>query len=318
MKNAPKLKFALAIGIMATAVGAALAANVNPTTVPTGFAASSTTANGIRLGYVRGGKGDPVILIHGFANTWYMWRKIMPELAKRYDVIAVDLRGSGSSDAPQNGYDKKTMAQDIRALAQQLGLRTPRVVGHDIGLMVAYAYAAQYPQEVKQLALLEAPIPDEAIYSFPALGPSGPVAWQFGMFNVLSLPEGLVRGREKYFLETFIKNLATNKQAFTDADFTEYARHYTDPAHLKASFEYFRTFHQDIKDNAIFAKTKLPMPVLALGAQNSLGAYPLEQAKKLALNVEGGVIPNAGHWIAEEVPEEVNNRLTAFFDKANK
>ncbi len=318
MKNAPKLKVALAISITAAALGITLAASVNPQTLPAGFAALSATANNVRLGYVRGGKGEPVILIHGFANTWYMWRKIMPELAKQYDVIAVDLRGSGSSDAPQNGYDKKTLAQDIRALARQLGLRNPRVVGHDIGLMVAYAYAAQYPQEVKQLALLEAPIPDEAIYSFPALGPNGPVAWQFGMFNESGLPEGLVRGREKYFLETFIQSKATNKQAFTDADFTEYARHYKDPAHLKASFEYFRTFHQDIKDNAIFAKTKLPMPVLALGAQNSLGTYPLEQAKKLALNVEGGVIPNAGHWIAEEVPEEVNNRLMTFFAKTNK
>ncbi|MGL4608495.1 MAG: alpha/beta fold hydrolase [Trueperaceae bacterium] len=294
-------------------LGFAQAGSLDLATLPEGFTSETVSVNNVQLHYVRGGQGEPVILLHGFANTWYMWRKIMPELAQSYDVIAVDLRGSGGSSAPASGYDKKTLAQDVHALAQALGLQTPRVVGHDIGLMVAYAYAAQFPTEVKQLVLLEAPIPDENVYSFPALGPQGPVAWQFGMFSEQALPEGLVSGREKFFLETFITSKATNKDAFTDADFNEYARHYADPAHLRASFEYFRTFAQDIADNQGFATTKLTMPILALGGENSLGSYVFDQAQTLALHVEGGVIPDVGHWIVEETPEEVTRRLIEFF-----
>ncbi|MEU7870283.1 alpha/beta hydrolase [Dactylosporangium sp. NPDC049140] len=167
--------------------------------VPYGFTEQRALVGNVGINYVRGGHGPTLVLVHGFPQTWYEWRGILPELAKHYTVIAPDLRGAGRSDAPAGGYDKKTMAADIHGLLVQLGLnRDIRLVGHDIGTMVAYAYAAAHPDEVTKLVLSEAPIPDEGLYNFPALTKQGPGVWNFGFFSLTNgLPEQLVDGREE-------------------------------------------------------------------------------------------------------------------------
>jgi pimeloyl-ACP methyl ester carboxylesterase len=177
----------------------------------------------------------------------------MPALGKHYTVIAVDLPGAGKSDAPRTGYDKKTMAADIHQLLVKIGKsHNIRVVGHDIGTMVAYAYAAANRHDVTKLVLSEAPIPDPSIYQFPALTANSPGLWNFGFFNVSNgLPEDTVRGREAIWVDRFIDQFEFVKGAVTPADVATYASSLRDPAHLEASFDWFRTFPQDIKDDAV-------------------------------------------------------------------
>lgn len=290
-------------------------AAVLPAAVPTGFESGTATANGVRLHYVRGGSGYPVVLIHGFGQTWYEWRKVMPALAERYEVIAPDLRGMGDSAPAKSGFDKRTAAEDVYQLLQRLGLESVRLVGHDVGVMVAYAYAAAHPEEVRRLVLFEGVIPDESIYTFPSITPKGEGLWDFGFFMAgYGMAEFLVSGRERGFLERFFRILAHNQDAFTDADLDEYARTQRDPAKLRASFEYFRAFPEDVAQNREYARTKLRMPVLALGGEYSPGNVIVEQAKRYATDVRGGVVPGSGHWIPEERPEDFQQQLLEFFD----
>ncbi|MDQ1262508.1 MAG: hypothetical protein QG575_1689, partial [Euryarchaeota archaeon] len=227
------------------------------------FSHHTAKVNDVRLHYVIGGRGDPVLLLHGFAETWYMWRHIMPELAKYYTVIVPDMRGAGDSDKPIIGYDKRTMATDVHQLVQQLGYQRIFLVGHDIGLMVAYAYAAAYPADVRRLVLLDAPIPGTKVFEeFVSSGS----AWHFAFHSVRNLPESLVAGRERtYLTEGFYRALSYNPAAFTEADVDEYVRCYSSPGGMRAGFEYFRAFPDDSKQNKEYLKSKLSMPVLALG-----------------------------------------------------
>lgn len=299
--------------LLALALTASASAQPSPSVIPAGYTSDFATVDGLRLHYVRGGQGEPLVLLHGFGSTWYEWRKVMPELAERYTVIAPDLPGLGDSEVPAGGFDKRTTAGYIHGLLQQLNLDQIYLVGHDIGLMVAFAYAAEYPEEVRQLVLLEAPIPDEAIYSFPALTPQGPGAWQFGFFSIPRLPEGLIEGRELLFLTRFIRGNAFNQQAFAEADFEEYARTYSQPGKLRASFNYFRAFPEDVVQNELYAETPLPMPVLALGAEYSLGGFLLEQVQGYASDVRGGVVTDSGHWVPEEQPAYLVQQVLTFF-----
>ena len=184
---------------------------------------------------------------------------LLPELGRSFDVVAPDLRGFGGSDAPAGGYDKKTVAADLHGLLDQLGLVGDlRLVGHDLGTMVAYAYAAAHPQRVSRLVLTEAPIPDESIYTFPALTSAGPGVWNFGYFSLGNgLPEALVNGRESLWVDQFTDALMVRKGSIAAPDIEEFASHLRDPAHLRASFAYFRAFEQDIADNAAYRGTKL-------------------------------------------------------------
>ncbi len=259
-----------------------------------------------------------MVLLHGYPQTWFMWRKVLPELAKRYTVIAPDLRGAGGSDAPASGYDKKTLARDVHDLLAQLGLeRDICLVGHDIGTMVAYAYAAAYGDQVSKLVLTEAPIPDQGLYQAPSLTPNGPGLWNFGFFSLPNgLPEQIVAGREKLWVDRFTDSMEVQKTGIGADEVAEYARYLQDDAHLRASFEYFRALPQDIADNAEYAKTKLTMPVLALGAQASLGNAVSRQAAHYASNVSGGVIEDCGHWIFEERPAELTSKLLEFLQPA--
>ena len=254
------------------------------------------------INYVRGGRGPTLVLLHGYPQCWRMWRGLLPELAESYQVIAPDLRGFGDSDAPPGGYDKLTLAADLHGLLTGLGLTGDlRLVGHDVGTMVAYAYAAAHPDDVSRLVLTEAPIPDESIYAFPALTAAGPGVWNFGFFNLANgLPEELVAGRESLWVDRFTDSLMIEKGSIGADDIEEYARHLRDPAHLRASFAYFRAFGQDVADNAAYRERPLPMPVLAVGAAASLGGQIADQVRRYARTVDGHVVEECGHWLFEE------------------
>lgn len=297
--------------LLALAAPSALA-QPDPSLLPEGFESRFAQADDVNLHYVIGGEGEPLVLLHGWGSTWYMWRKVMPTLAETYTVIALDLPGLGDSEVPEGGFDKATTATRVRSVVQSLGFNDINLVGHDVGLMVAYAYAAAHPGEVLKLALVEAPIPDPSIYTFPAVTESGFGAWNFGFFSFPEMPETIIKGRELYFLEQFVRALTVNQAGFSDTDFAEYARTYAQPGKLKASFEYFRAFPEDVAQNESYARTPLPMPVLALGAEGSLGGFVLQQVESYASDVRGGVIEGSGHWVPEEVPTLFSERLLAF------
>jgi pimeloyl-ACP methyl ester carboxylesterase len=277
------------------------------------FSHHTASVNGIRIHYVIGGHGDPIALLHGWPETWYQFRLIMPALAKNYTVIAPDLRGLGDSSKPLTGYDGKTVAEDIHQLVTKLGFKTIFLAGGDVGAVIAYPYAAAHPTEVKKLAVWEAPI--------VGLTPPGrtPV-WWFFFHQVPDLPEALVNGKETTYLSWFYHNLAYNPAAITQAAINEYVSHYSAPGGMRAGFEYYRALPQDAVQNMNYSKTKLPMPVLALGGGYSpaLGgnltmpiiAYSMKIA---AQNVQTVVIPNSGHWIPEEQPVVLVKLLNNFF-----
>ena len=265
--------------------------------------------NGVRLHYVMAGKGEPLVLLHGFGETWYEWHDLIPALAAHYTVITPDLRGSGDSEKPLTGYDKKNMAEDIHALVHQLGYTRINLVGHDVGLMVAYAYAAAHPTEVQRLVLLDAPIPGVADWEEVKKH-----EWHFSFQSVPDLPEALVAGRERLYLTTaFYSAKAYNPSAFTPERIDEYVRHFASPGGARANFAYFAAFPEDEKQNQEYARTKLPMPVLALGGAESYGPHMLPLAQAVATNVTSGSIEQCGHWIPVEQPQELTRRLLAFF-----
>ena len=281
--------------------------------IPDGFAEKTARVNGITLNYAMGGAGPTVVLLHGYPQTWYMWRKVMPALAGHYTVIAPDLRGSGGSDAPAGGYDKATLAEDIRQLLLALGRADQvSVVGHDIGTTVSYAYAAAHPDSVRRLALLEGPQFDETLYQFPAITPAGPGFWNFGFFTLDNgLPERIVQGREDIWVEGFVDWLELVKGGVDGHAIAEYADHLRRPGHLRASYEYFRAFPRDVEDTIRNRGTTLAMPVLAIGAQGALGQVVPDQAQAYAKNVTAAVVP-CGHWVAEEIPEVLLGHLLPF------
>jgi pimeloyl-ACP methyl ester carboxylesterase len=281
--------------------------------VPDGFAEKTARANGITLGYAIGGAGPALVLLHGYPQTWYMWRKVMPALAGRYTVIAPDLRGSGRSDAPEDGYDKAALAEDIYQLLAALGhAGEVNLAGHDIGAIVAYAYAAAHPDSVRRLALLEAPQIDETLYQFPALTPAGPGLWNFGFFMLGNgLPEKIVAGREDIWAGGFIDWLELVKGGVGAQAIAEYAEHLRRPGHLRASYEYFKAFPRDAEATIRNRATTLAMPVLAIGGEGALGQVVPDQARAYAKDVTGAVL-QCGHWIAEEIPDVLLEHLMPF------
>jgi pimeloyl-ACP methyl ester carboxylesterase len=288
------------------------------TLLPAGFTEGFVTTNGIRLHYVRGGTGPVLVLLHGFPETWYSWRKVLPTLANHYTVIAPDLRGAGQSAAPADGYEKTTMADDIRGLVQQLTPGPIKLVGHDIGLMVAYAYAARYPGEITHLALMEAPIPDESIYQAPALTATRTGVWWFGLFNTPELPEQLIQGHAQDFIKAFTTySVPVYVQgSITESEIALYAQNLQEPARLHAHLGYYRAMRADIEQAKIYGKDPLPMPVLALGAEHWRGASVAAQVARYGTNVTGAVITDSGHWIAEEQPQALTERLLPFLSKS--
>lgn len=266
--------------------------------------------NGVKLHYLIAGEGDPVILLHGYAENSRMWRPLIGELAKTNTVIAPDLRGFGQSSKPPGGYDKKTMAQDVHALAASLGHRHLEVVGHDIGLMVAYAYAAQYPTEVERIVLMDAFLPGvgdwHSVWLLRDL-------WHFHFYG--ETPLKLVAGRERVYFEHFWNDFAADPgHSLPEADRESYAQAYAQPGAMRAGFEVFRAFPQDAEDFAGFAKTKLTMPMLVLSGEKASGDFLILQGRMVARDVEGVVVRNSGHWLMEEAPEQVIPRLVRFLN----
>jgi pimeloyl-ACP methyl ester carboxylesterase len=278
--------------------------------IPTGFTEHFAEVNGVRLHYLIGGKGSPVVLLHGYAETGYMWRPLMPQLAKHHTVIVPDLRGAGGSSKPESGYDKKNMAVDIHELTASLGFDRVSIVGHDIGLMVAYAYAAQFPQGTGRMVLMDAFLPGIGNWKDVWLMRD---LWHFHFYG--KVPLALVKGRERIYFEHFWNDFAADpKHSVPEADRRIYARAYAQPGGMRAGFEYFRTFEQDAKDFEQFSKTKLTMPVLVLTGEKASGAFLIEQAKLVCSDVRGQIVPGAGHWLMEEAPDTVIPALVDFLN----
>src|SRR5215218_9698645 len=224
------------------------------------FTHHMASVNGIQMHYVMGGQGDPLVLLHGWPETWYAWHKVMPALAQNYTVIAPDLRGLGDSSKPPTGYDGKTVAEDIHQLVTQLGFKTIFLVGHDIGSFVVYPYAAAHPTEVKRLVVMEVPPPITGFFPPPSIP-----LWLILFHQTPDVPEALVQDKEMMYLSWFYQNLAYNPAAITQADINEYVSHYSAPGGMRAGFEYYRAIPQDLIQNENYSKTNLTMPVLALG-----------------------------------------------------
>ncbi len=267
----------------------------------------------VRLHYVTAGSGkSAVVLLHGWPQTWWEWRRVMPALAERYTVVAPDMRGLGDSSCPQGGYDKRTVAEDIwRLVTGVLGHRRFFLVGHDWGGPVAYALATAHPEAVRRLAVLDVVIP----FGSPDALTWGGKRWHHGFHWVRDLPEALVTGRERLYLSWFYTNLAYNPAAITPEDIDEYVRAYSQPGVLRAGFEYYRATPRDIADNNEAMKTTLPMPVLGLGGSGGKGrgTQVVENLRVLADDVRGGAIDDCGHWVPEEQPAVLARELLAFF-----
>ena len=272
------------------------------------IASRTAEIDGARLHYMTAGHGTPLILLHGYAETSLMWKPIIPALAERFTVIAPDLPGIGDSDIPANGLDMKSAAVRIHDLAKSLGVQKAEVVGHDIGLMVAYAYAAQFPTEVTKLVLMDAFLPGvagwEAVYNNPSI-------WHF-RFNGPT-PEALVRGRERTYFDYFWNDFAADKtHSIPEADRKAYAAAYARPGRMHAGWAYFVSFLQAAKDFAQLSQTKLTMPVLTIGGDKSLGDALGQQVKLVATDVTVVVLKDTGHWVLEERPRETTEALQRF------
>jgi pimeloyl-ACP methyl ester carboxylesterase len=283
------------------------AAGITPASPPAGFKHQYATVNGVKIHYVIGGKGDPLLLVHGFGQNWYMWNRLLPELSKHFTVIAPDLRGVGESDKPAGGYDKKTMAVDLHELMKKLGYKNINLAGHDIGLMVAYAYAAQFPTDVKKVALMDALLPGVE----PVWSQVRAQAWWFGFFAQPHSGE-LVAGRMKIFFTDFWPTVGFVKNAFTQAEQNEFIRAYSVPGATTGAFHWFGAFEQDAKDNVVFMKKKLPMPLLAMGSDHG-GSFLAAHCRLVAENVQEVIIKGSGHWIVQEQTAQVKKGLMDFF-----
>src|SRR5207253_7350907 len=273
-----------------------------------GFRTKSVPVDGGTVAVTVGGSGPPIVLIHGYAESSRMWKPLARELAPRFTVIAPDLPGFGQSSIPKTGLEMKTAAERLHAAINALGYTKVRVVGHDIGLMVAYAYAAMYPQEVEKLALMDAFLPGvggwEAVYNNPGI-------WHFRFYG--ATPEALVRGRERTFFEHFWNNFAADKtRSIPEVDRRAYTTAYSRPGRMAAGFAYFASFPKTAADFADLAKTTLAIPVLAIGGERSLGEALGAQTRLVATDVSVIVLKNTGHWILEEQQTETISALDRF------
>jgi pimeloyl-ACP methyl ester carboxylesterase len=275
---------------------------------PISIVARDAQVDGVKLHYLTAGHGPALILLHGYTQTSRMWRPIFPLLARKYTVIAPDLPGIGDSSIPADGLDMKTSAIRIHALAKSLGVQKASVVGHDIGLMVAYAYAAQFPTEMDKLVLMDAFLPGvpgwEDVYNSPGI-------WHF-RFNGLT-PEALVRGRERTYFDYFWNDFAADKtHSIPEADRVAYTAAYARPGRMRAGWAYFVSFQQAAKDFAMLSENKLTFPVMVIGGENANGVVLGQQLKLVATNVTIVVLKDTGHWVLEERPKETTDALAKF------
>jgi len=270
--------------------------------------ARDAEADGVKIHYLTAGQGPTVILLHGYTQTSRMWRPIIPRLAAKFTVIAPDLPGIGDSEIPKDGLDMKTAAMRIHALARSLGVQKARVVGHDIGLMVAYAYAAMYPNETEKLVVMDAFLPGvagwETVYDDPNV-------WHFRFHG--QYPEELVQGREKIYFAYFWNVLAADpRQSLSEADRQAYVTAYARPGRMRAGWAYFASWPGTARDFAELSKTKLTMPVLAIAGDKASAAALMPQMKLVAEDVTTVTLKGCGHWVMEERPKETTDALLKF------
>ncbi len=300
--------YALCCAAMSTALARAFPVNFGPS-----FATRNVRVDGCTISVTIGGHGPAVLLLHGYTEDSRMWRPLALTLAPRFTVIAPDLPGIGNSSIPASGIDMVTSARRIHEAMHELGYTRLAVVGHDIGLMVAYAYAAQYPAEVDRLALMDAFLPGipgwEPIYDDPHF-------WHFRFFG--PTPVALVTGRERTYFEYFWNTFAANPRAsLPERDREAYIAAYSRPGRIAAGFAYFASLPATARAFARLGQKRLPMPVLSIGGAESLGVALGKQARFIATKATVIVLANAGHWIIEEQPAKTIAALARFLEQSD-
>jgi pimeloyl-ACP methyl ester carboxylesterase len=302
------LKHLLLAGLFA----AGLAAGATPAGAQEQLRHAAAEVAGVRLHYVTAGpvSGEPVVLLHGFPQTWASWRAVIAELSRSHRVIAPDLRGLGDSARPEGGYDFATVAGDVAALMRSLGHERYAVVGQDLGAPVAYALAAQNRRSVTKLAFMESVLPGFG-WEWGMDHREDVRVWHFSFFAVPDLPEALASGREPLLIEHFVRELAVDADRAT-AQLPEYVRAYSAPGAMRAAFAYYRAFPENNRRFKELARSKLNIPVLAVGGEGSLGPLVEKEMRNVATDVTGWVVPGSGHWVQEEAPKAVAERLRAF------
>ena len=277
----------------------------------------SLRAGDIRFAYYRMGAGGlPIMLLHGWPQTSQAWRRVAPLLSADHDIVIPDLPGFGYTSKPESGFDKRTIARRLRDFAHSLGLSCIALAGHDLGGHVAYAYAAQWPEEVSHLIFIESSLPSFGQEEATDVSRGG--SWHFGFNMAGDISEELVRGREKLFVDHFMRREKVglfDSNSVSDADIEFYARALQRPGALRSSFSYYRTLPIDRSDNSVWGQTPLPMPVLAIGADWGYGAASEHTARRVAKDVQGAVIERCGHYPAEERPDELARLIADFLAK---
>ena len=277
---------------------------------PKNFRVQKIKIDGATIHVRAGGKGPTVVMLHGFGDTGDMWAPVAAVLMHNHTVVVPDLRGMGLSSHPQGGYEKKTQARDIAQVMDRLNIDKADFVTHDIGNMVGYAFAAQFPARVTRWVVIDAPL--------PGIGPwddilRSPALWHFNFRGPDA--ERLVKGRERIYLDRFWNELSANPKAIDEATRRHYAKLYARPGAMHSAFNQFAAFTQDAIDNkALAANGKLTMPVLALGADHSFGAQMADDVRFVATNVTGGIITDSGHWVMEEQREQTTAAIVKFID----
>jgi len=277
---------------------------------PTDFTTQDIkTAQGVTIHTRSGGHGSAVVLIHGFGDTGDMWVPLATDLARDHTVVVPDLRGMGLSSHPPDGYDKRTQAADVRAVLAALHIDRAAIVGHDIGTMVAYAYAARYPDKTEKLVVMDAPVPGIPPWNDIL---RNPLLWHFSFGGPDA--ERLVAGRERIYLDRFWNEFAGDRSKIDEATRVHYAKLYAQPGAMHSAFAQFLSFPKDAEDNKVSMATKLTMPVLAVGGEQSFGAMEAVVMRNAATNVTEAVIPNSGHWLMEEQPTATIKAIRTFLD----
>jgi len=272
-----------------------------------GFAQQLVAANGIKINSVTGGGGPPILLLHCFPETWWEWHHIMPLLAERFSVVAIDLRGAGFSDCPLGGYDKSTMARDAHEVMLALGHGRYAVCGHDIGGMVALPQAAIFRDAVSHLAVLDVPVPGWSQWEATTAK-----LWHFAFHMNRDLPERLIHGREYDYVSTFMADRFYDHSRFDLADIEIFAKALALPGRTRGGMEWYRTLAADHAAALEHKKRPLEMPVLALGGDQRFGSRMVPMLREFANNVTGGSIDRCSHYIADERPDEVAAALVEF------
>ncbi|WP_191094206.1 alpha/beta fold hydrolase [Nocardia colli] len=274
--------------------------------------------DGVRMHYVKGGTGTPVVLIHGWPQTWFGWWPIMPALAEQHTVYAVDLPGLGDSTGSPTGYDKATLARYVHTLiADRLGIRDARVIGHDFGAAVAFQYAAQFPADTARLGYLDLPLPGPAIDA----STYRTLSWHIAFHAQPRVPEAVVSDDVRDYLALFYPQVSyggtafggtSDHSPFTDTEITEYARTYSRPEALTGGFNLYRTLDKDVTDTIAVAPTSVP--TLLMAAQGQVAAIQATAAPRMTNIVRAVDVPHAGHWLVEENPQFVTDELLRFLN----